>query len=158
MCAQRRLRSAWASAQSDQSLLCAQWVAKDPRFLHADSEDCSDWADAQADLSFCWAHVILLVLPCGSSYVMSIQHRVTEYSQHTGMFNFFKYGKSSLKYPHLFLCWARCFSVFLPLLLAFDSPKQHSWNMNSVASGQGSDYKKSDKISRHDYLEDQATD
>ena len=38
-CAQRRLRSAWASAQSDQSSLCAQWVAKDPRFLHADSED-----------------------------------------------------------------------------------------------------------------------
>ena len=32
-------RSAWASAQSDQSLLCAQWVAKDPSFLHADSED-----------------------------------------------------------------------------------------------------------------------
>ena len=25
--------------------LCAQWVAKDPRFLHADSEDWSDWAD-----------------------------------------------------------------------------------------------------------------
>ena len=22
-----------------ESLLCAQWVAKDPRFLHADSED-----------------------------------------------------------------------------------------------------------------------
>ena len=32
--------------------LCAQWVAKDPNFLHADSEDSlSDWADAQADLS-----------------------------------------------------------------------------------------------------------
>ena len=28
LCAQRRLRSAWASAQSDQSSLCAQWVAK----------------------------------------------------------------------------------------------------------------------------------
>ena len=27
------------SAQSDQSSLCAQWVAKDPSFLHADSED-----------------------------------------------------------------------------------------------------------------------
>ena len=40
--AQRRLRSAWASAQSDQSSLCAQWVAKDPSFLHADSEDWSD--------------------------------------------------------------------------------------------------------------------
>ena len=35
---------------------CAQWVAKDPSFLHADSEDWSDWADAQADLSLCWAH------------------------------------------------------------------------------------------------------
>ena len=36
---QNQLRSAWASAQSDQSLLCTQWVAKDPSFLHADSED-----------------------------------------------------------------------------------------------------------------------
>ena len=39
MCAQRRLRSAWASTQSDQSSLCAQWVTKGPKFLHADSED-----------------------------------------------------------------------------------------------------------------------
>ena len=39
MCAQQRLRSAWASVQSDQSSLCAQWVAKDPSFVHADSED-----------------------------------------------------------------------------------------------------------------------
>ena len=39
VCAQQRLGSAWASAQSDQSSLCAQWVAKDPSFLHADSED-----------------------------------------------------------------------------------------------------------------------
>ena len=31
--------SDWASAQSDQSSLCAQWVAKDPNFLHVDSED-----------------------------------------------------------------------------------------------------------------------
>ena len=28
-----------AFTQSDQSLLCAQWVVKDPSFLHADSED-----------------------------------------------------------------------------------------------------------------------
>ena len=33
-CAQRRLGSA-----SDQSSLCTHWVAKDPRFLHAYSED-----------------------------------------------------------------------------------------------------------------------
>ena len=37
-------------------LLCVQWVAKDPTFLHADSEDWSDWAEAQADLSLRWAH------------------------------------------------------------------------------------------------------
>ena len=55
VCAQRRLRSARASSQSDQSSLCAQWVAKDPRFLHADSEDWSDWADTKADLSLRWA-------------------------------------------------------------------------------------------------------
>ena len=55
MCAKRNLRSAWASAQSDQ-FLCAQWVAKNPRFFHADSEDWSEWADAQADLSLRWTH------------------------------------------------------------------------------------------------------
>ena len=32
-------RSAWASAQSDQSSLCARRIAKDLSFLHADSED-----------------------------------------------------------------------------------------------------------------------
>ena len=39
------------------SSLCAQWVAKDSSFLHADSEDWSDWANAQADMSLCWAHM-----------------------------------------------------------------------------------------------------
>ena len=53
-CAQRRLRSAWASAQSDQRLrfaLSGQWVAKDPSFLHANNE----YSD-QADLSLRLAH------------------------------------------------------------------------------------------------------
>ena len=57
MCAQWRLRSACASAQSGQSSLCTQWVAKDPSFLHTDSEDWADWVDAQADLSLPWAHM-----------------------------------------------------------------------------------------------------
>ena len=35
------IRPVWS-----ESSLCAQWVAKDPSFLHADSEDWSDWADA----------------------------------------------------------------------------------------------------------------
>ena len=39
-----------------ESSLCAQWAANDPRFLHADSEDWSEWADTQADLSLRWAH------------------------------------------------------------------------------------------------------
>ena len=37
-CAHLRIRSHWASAQSDQSSLSPQWIAKDPRFLHADSK------------------------------------------------------------------------------------------------------------------------
>ena len=37
-----------------ESSLCAQWIAKDPSFLHADSEDSDQ--DAQADLSLRWAH------------------------------------------------------------------------------------------------------
>ena len=40
LCTQRRLRSAWTSAQPDQSSLCTQWVAKDPSFLHADVPFC----------------------------------------------------------------------------------------------------------------------
>ena len=52
------IRPVWS-----ESSLCTQWVAKDPSFLRADSEGWSDWADAQADLSLCWAaHAILLVL------------------------------------------------------------------------------------------------
>ena len=37
VCTQQRLRSAWASS------LCAQWIVKGPWFVHADSEDWSDW-------------------------------------------------------------------------------------------------------------------
>ena len=70
MCAQWRLRSAWASAQSDQSSLCAQWVAKDPSFLHADSED-SDQTGRMPRLIcvFAGRTVILLVLSRGGSYI-----------------------------------------------------------------------------------------
>ena len=45
--------------------LCAQLVAEDPSFLHADSEDWSDWADAQADQSLRWAHSHFFVLLWG---------------------------------------------------------------------------------------------
>ena len=45
------IRPVWS-----ESSLCAQWVAKDPSFLHADSEDWLDWANAEYSLgvqSFC---------------------------------------------------------------------------------------------------------
>ena len=45
------IRPVWS--ESSQS---AQWLADDPMFLHADSEEWSDWADAQADLSLRWVH------------------------------------------------------------------------------------------------------
>ena len=39
-----------------ESSLWSQWVAKDPSFIHVDSEDWSDWEDVQADRSLRWAH------------------------------------------------------------------------------------------------------
>ena len=39
-----------------ESSQCTQWVAEDQMFLHADSEDWSDWVDAQVDPSLRWAH------------------------------------------------------------------------------------------------------
>ena len=45
------IRPVWS-----ESSLCAHLVAKDPRFLHADSKDWSDRADTQADLSLRWAY------------------------------------------------------------------------------------------------------
>ena len=61
MCVQRRLRSAWASTMSGQSLQSA-WKKKQTKklwslaFHWAQSKDWSDWADAQADLTLRWAH------------------------------------------------------------------------------------------------------
>ena len=63
LCAQQSLRSTWASAQSDQSLLCTEWVAMDPSFLHADIEN-SDQIESSLDA------VILLVLSWGGSKIL----------------------------------------------------------------------------------------
>ena len=48
-------------------------VAKDPSFLHADSEDGSDWADAHADLSLHWAHRSFCWFCHEAAYIM--QHK-----------------------------------------------------------------------------------
>ena len=59
LCAQRRLGTAW---------LCTQWVGKDPRFLHADSED-SDQTGQMPSLIWVFAGrtTTLLVLSWGGS-------------------------------------------------------------------------------------------
>ena len=75
LCAQQRLRSALASAQSDQSLLWAQWVAKGPSFFHADSEDSDQTGHT----------LTLLVLSRGGSYhlVYSSCYLMRLYYEHT---------------------------------------------------------------------------
>ena len=52
---QARLRSAWASAQSDHSLRCSHGETLDP--LSAQRRSWSDWVDAHADLSLCKAQM-----------------------------------------------------------------------------------------------------
>ena len=68
-CPKRRLRSAWASAQSDQSLHCPPEETLGP-YLPTERtakalirlSRCPGWSESSLD-----AHVILLVLSCGSS-------------------------------------------------------------------------------------------
>ena len=57
MCTQQRLRSASASAHSDQSSLSAWRKLGSLATNWEHSEDWSDWVDAQADLSLRWAHM-----------------------------------------------------------------------------------------------------
>ena len=73
LCVQRRRWSAWVS------WLCAQWVAKDPRFLHADSED--------SDLSLHWAH---------TQFVGSVMSRLISSRKHI-VLSFFSCSLSLMK-------------------------------------------------------------
>ena len=54
LCTKQRFRSACVFSVWSKSSLGAFWIAKDEKFSHADNEDWSDWADAQADLSLSW--------------------------------------------------------------------------------------------------------
>ena len=74
MCAQRRLRSAWASAQSDQSSLCVQWVAKDPRCLHSDSED-TDKTERMSRLIWVFAGRTLILLVRNPLKLLIMKHQ-----------------------------------------------------------------------------------
>ena len=60
------IRPVWS-----ESSLCAQWVAKDPSFLHADSED-SDQTGRMPRLIWVFAGctIILMVLSCCGSFLL----------------------------------------------------------------------------------------
>ena len=100
VCAQRRL----GSAQSDQSSLCAHWVAKDLMFLHADSEDWSDWADAQADLSLRWAHMPYCWFCRDAAHITNCLHTIYNYLHN----NIFCPGQNMqqtfLKFVEIYFC------------------------------------------------------
>ena len=62
LCDQPRLRSAWASAQSDQSSLI-MCILQPPRYPKRDEQEPLPYlVDVQADLSLCWSHALLKVL------------------------------------------------------------------------------------------------
>ena len=65
------------SAQSDQSPLCPQWVAKDPRFLHADSEDFDQTG---------WMPRLIRVFAGRTHFVSCVMSRLSSLSssEHTG--------------------------------------------------------------------------
>ena len=73
MCAQRRLRSAWASAQSDQSLRCPHEESLGP-YLPTERTaqtliilgGCPGWSESSLG-----AHVSLLVLSRGGSFIIT---------------------------------------------------------------------------------------
>ena len=111
-CAQRRLRSAWASAQSDQSSLHAQCLAKGSSFLHVDSKDSDQtgrmprliWVFAGRTLTLLFCHVMAHILEiCGVKF---------------GLVWFLFYGPST--YFRSF--WAR--SVNLATLFLGKPPRQ----------------------------------
>ena len=58
LCTQQRLRSAWASAQSDQSLRCPHEETLGPQLPteRTVKTHWAHWVDAQADLSYRWVH------------------------------------------------------------------------------------------------------
>ena len=139
LCAQRRLRSTWASAQSDQSLLsCTQWVAKDPSFLHADSEDWSDRVDAQANLSLCWAHISFCWFCREAAHLMI--HKIQVYSyvvliSKVPVFNFKKFQFWSFKSANKSFTTFVCFKFNLEGERAPSPPKFTKRNRNQTTDG-----------------------
>ena len=58
--------------------LCAQWVAKDPMLLHADSEDYDQTGRMPRSESSLGSQDILLVLSCSRSVIQYMSHDMTK--------------------------------------------------------------------------------
>ena len=102
---QRRLRSVWACIQSDQSLLCAHLVAKDPSVFHL------RWAH----MLFCWfCHALAQMkgsntahIPCQYSVELCFPRRILCFSCSLSICRWFHYVAFVLSkvVPHLSFCW-----------------------------------------------------
>ena len=69
------IRPVWS-----ESLLCAHWVAKDPGFLHADSEDSDQtWLMPRLIWVSAWHTLTLFVLSCRGSYCYSLKFNISNY-------------------------------------------------------------------------------
>ena len=104
-------------APSEDSSLCTSWVAKDPRFLHVDSEDSDQtvWMPRliQADPSLCWTHthfvgfVISRLMCCYGPFNFSA-HRIEPVMYLSVLFKQFEYSQAMRSEMGSFI-------LFLPL-------------------------------------------
>ena len=95
LCAQRRLRSAcpvWS-----ESLLCTQWVAKDPSFLHADSKDSDQSGQMPRLICLRWAHMPLC-------WFCHLSRRLTRWAYSIPMVLRLSSSSSVRRHPH-FQTW-----------------------------------------------------
>ena len=108
MCAHRRLRSAWASAQSDMSLRSeGSWG---PKLSSCEQRRLwSDWADAQADLSVRWAHMPFCWFCHEASHLLMIREEINGYGR---SYNFLNIASNDCYFHHYPQYQARGFRIF----------------------------------------------
>ena len=94
------IRPVWS-----ESSLCAQWAAKDPRFLHADSED-SDQTGRMSRLIWVFAGrtATLLVLSWGGSILMD------EDSDEITHYVHMERALTAVTYEHICMCACGCYT------------------------------------------------
>ena len=117
------IRPVWS-----ESSLCARWVAKDPSFLHADSED-SDQTGRMPRLIWVFAGrtLILLVLSFRGSNDLFRQTRaliVLQYSANDNVFSHLQFSTQKLG-PIQSTIWYKCFP--LSFFISSPEPKAHRW-------------------------------